>query len=55
MPKPSQPSHDQPEQQIDNGKQGTQKPWERPGQVSQNLDQPEPKKRERDDEDNKTS
>ena len=47
--------NDRNKEQVDSGKQGTNKPWERPGQSSQNPEQPPPPQTERKQEDNKTA
>ena len=46
-----------PKEQIESGKSGTDKPWERPGQSSQDpsIKPPEKKDREREDRHNETS
>jgi hypothetical protein len=45
------------EEQVKTGRQGTNEPWKRPGQASQDPSAPVPNKedRERDDKDNETS
>ena len=45
------------DEQVDRGRQGTNKPWERPGQSSQDpsLEPPKKKDRERDAKDNETA
>ena len=46
-----------PKEEVQDGKQGTRKPWERPGQSSQDpsLQPPKREDRERDQSDNETS
>lgn len=43
------------EDNVRTGQQGTNEPWKRPGQSSQNPDQKAPDPRPRRDEDNKTA
>jgi hypothetical protein len=47
--------NDRNKEQAESGKQGTNKPWERPGQSSQNPQSAPPPRTERTTEDNKTA
>ena len=47
--------NDRNNEQVESGKQGTNKPWERPGQASQNSESPAPPRTERTDKDNQTA